>query len=64
MKPFNRNAVRFGDLLCLTRDPTLKLRFKFMAHDGSVVASWVEPMDGRPRDAILLQRQVRMVDEA
>lgn len=64
MKPFNRNAVKVGDLLCLTRDPRQQLRFKFMGHDGAVIATWVDLVPGTPQDAILLQRQVRMVEAA
>jgi hypothetical protein len=64
VKPFDRSVVKAGDLLCLTSDPQRRLRFKFMGHEGVVVATWAEPVPGRPRDAILLQRQVRMVDAA
>jgi hypothetical protein len=64
MKPFDRNAVKAGDLLCLVSNAERKLRFKFMGHDGAVVATWVHPVHGMPRDAILRQRQVRMVEAA
>jgi hypothetical protein len=64
MRPFSRKTVKAGDLLCLANDPRRQLRFKFMGHDGVVVATWVVPVPGRPLDAILLQRQIRMVDAA
>ena len=64
MKPFNRNTVKPGDLLCLTLYPWRKLRFKFMGHEGVVVATWVDPAPGMPQDAILRQKQVRIVEAA
>jgi hypothetical protein len=64
MLKFNRNTVKPGDLLCLTLDPRRQLRFKFMGSDGVVVATWVDPIPGKPFDAILLQRQVKLVKAA
>jgi hypothetical protein len=61
-KPFRCDAVRAGDLLVLTRDESRRLRFKFMGHDGSVVATWVEPPPGRPLDVIVRQRDVRIAE--
>jgi hypothetical protein len=62
MKPFNRHTVKPGDLLCLTRDPRQQLRFKFMGHEGVVIATWVAETPGMPRDAILRQNQVCIVE--
>lgn len=61
MKPFDRRTVKVGDLLCLVRDPQWLLRFRGFGHDGVVIARWVD--ESRiPRDAILLQKQVCMVE--
>ncbi|HYF37580.1 MAG TPA: hypothetical protein VD994_19920 [Prosthecobacter sp.] len=64
MKPFNRKVVKVGDLLCLTSNPDRQLRFKFVGQGGVVVATWVDRVEGVPNDAILRQRQVRMVEAA
>ena len=56
--PFKRHLVGRGDLLVLAHDRTRRLMFKGCGLDGSVIATWLVKPDGRPQDAILLQRQV------
>ncbi len=62
MKPFNRDAVKPGDELALARLPATRMRFKFIGHDGDVVASWIAPRPRCPLDLILRQREVLMVE--
>ena len=62
MKPFKRDAVKPGDELALARLPDIRMRFKFMGHDGDVVATWTAPQPDRPLDVILRQREVLIVD--
>jgi hypothetical protein len=60
VKKFNRKTVKQGDLLALARMPSVHMRFKFMGHDGDVVATWVDPLPNRPLDVILRQKDVLM----
>lgn len=55
---FDRNIVQRGDLLALRTDVHRRMLFKFMGHDGSVVATWLVPPEKRPDDVILRQRDV------
>lgn len=52
MRKFNRDEVKRGDLMVLARDGKTQVRFKMMALDSGVIASWVEPPPGRPLDVI------------
>jgi hypothetical protein len=54
---FDRKIVQRGDLLVLSRNPSVRLMFKFMS-GSNVVATWLDKRPGMPNDAILLQRQV------
>ena len=55
---FDRKIVQRGDLLALKKDETRRLLFKFMGLHGDVIATWLEPAEGRPSDVILRQCDV------
>ena len=61
--PFNKKLVAPGDLLCLVPFPDVLLRYKFMGHGSTVVATWVERPEGRPADAIVRQCDVLRIVE-
>lgn len=55
---FDRKIAQRGDLLALKKDMARRMLFKFMGHDGAVVATWLVQPEGRPADVILRQRDV------
>ena len=63
LERFDRKKVKAGDKLVATANHDLRFVFKFMGHDGDVVASWVNPLPGSPKDVIVRQRDVLMVAE-
>lgn len=63
LEPFDRSKVKAGDPLVFERFRKAELTFKFMGHDGDVVATWVYPAPDGPKDVILHQRDVLMVRE-
>lgn len=59
---FNRNKVKLGDRLMLVANQSIPMTFKGMGHDGEVIITYIG-FDGRQRDAILRQRELRIPDE-
>lgn len=55
---FDKKLVQRGDMLALKKDMARRMLFKFIGHDGAVVATWLEQVEGRPADVILRQRDV------
>jgi len=58
LEPFDRNKVKAGDRMVMAQFHSVDLIFKFMGHDGDVVATLDGP--GPPRDVIFRQRDVLM----
>lgn len=62
MKPFDPSVVKLGDELALSRYPPTRLTFRGMGFDGKVIAEWVNPIEGRPLDVIVGQRELLIVE--
>lgn len=62
MKPFDPSKVIFGDELAYARNTDIRMTFRGMGFDGMVIVRWVEPRTDRPRDALVRQRELLIVE--
>lgn len=60
-KPFNRNAVKPGDVLVLASDESVEAVYRGMGH-GMVIADRLVAVPGRPTSILGRQRDFRIKD--